>query len=127
MKGFKMFGTVKETGVDDEGLSEFYNDAFTYPLYKDEALTFYNDFFGKRKLGLTTYNPLRLYNGYMGMKKRLSEKKLEGNMVGEGMIQGGLIIFDKAGKARYAYEENVGEELVMEDIVAALKALQSEK
>jgi len=128
MKGFDMFGVVKEIGVDDEGLTTFYKDHFTYPLYKDDGLVFYNDFFGKRSIfRFTTCNPFKLYSGYKKMSKRLSEKKLEGNMVGEGIVQGGIIIFDKHGKARYAYEEKTGKELDMEDIVASLKALQSDE
>ena len=126
MKGFDLFGVVKEVGVDDEGLSAFYNDHFTYPLYKDDGLVFYNDFFGKRKIKLTTYNPFRLYRGYKDMTNRLKEKELEGNMVGEGLVQGGVIIFDKNGKAVYAYEEEIGSELNMDDIVAALKAVQTD-
>lgn len=121
MKKFKMWGVVKETGVDDEGLSKFYNDYFTYPLYKDEGLVLYNEFFGQRKIKLTTYNPFKLYKGYTDMNKRLKEKSgLDGNMTGEGMIQGGLIIFDKEGNVRYAYEEIIGDELMIDDIVAAL-------
>lgn len=127
MEGFELFGNVKEIGVDDEGLSKFYNSYFRYPLYKDDDLVTYNDFFGKRKIKLTTYNPFKLYKGYKEMNKRLADKKIEKNMKGEGMVQGGLIIFDKAGKARYAYEEEIGSELVMEDIITALKELQSEK
>ena len=126
LKGFELFGIVKEVGVDDEGLSAFYNDHFTYPLYKDDGLVFYNDFFGKRKIKLTTYNPFRLYRGYKDMTNRLKEKELEGNMVGEGLVQGGLIIFDTNGKAVYAYEEEIGSELKMEDIVAAVKAVQTD-
>ena len=125
LKGFGMFGVVKEIGVDDEGLTEFYKSHFTYPLYKDEDLVFYNDFFGKRKLKLTTYNPFKMYKGYKDMMQRVKGKKLEGNLVGEGMVQGGIIIFGTDGKAKYAYEEDVGKELAMEDIVAALKAVQS--
>lgn len=121
MKKFKFWGVVKETGVDDEGLSKFYNEYFTFPLFKDEGLVLYNDFFGKRKIGLTTYNPFKLYRGYKEMTKRLNGKGLDGNMTGEGMIQGGLIIFDKGGTARYAYEESIGDELVIDDIVAALE------
>ena len=104
-----MFGTVKEVGVDDEGLSVFYNDHYKYPLYKDDDLVVYNDFFGKRKIKLTTYNPFKLYSGYKDMTKRLKDKKLDGNMKGEGLVQGGVIIFDKNGKARYAYEEDIGQ------------------
>jgi len=126
MEGFQMFGVVKETGVDDEGLGAFYNQYFKYPLFKDDGLVLYNDFFGKRSIKLTTWNPFKLYSGYTGMSKRMKEKKLKGNMVGEGMVQGGLIIFDKNGNARYAYEEDIGSELEMDDIVAALKAVQSD-
>ena len=88
---FKLFGTVK----DDEGLKEFYNEHFTYPLFKDDGLVFYNEFFGKRKIQLTTYNPIKLYKGYKDMTQRLKEKKLDGNYAGEGLIQGGIVIFDK--------------------------------
>jgi len=121
MKKFHLWGVVKETGVDDEGLSKFYTDYFMYPLYQDEGLVLYNDFFGKRKIALTTYNPFKLYRGYREMSKRLNEKNLDGNMTGEGMIQGGLIIFDKEGKVRYAYEEIIGDELEIDDIIAALQ------
>ena len=88
MKKFDMFGIVKEIEVDDEGLSVFYNDHFTYPLYKDDDLVVYNDFFGKRKLKLTTYNPITLYKGYKAMNKRLKSKKLDGNLTGEGKKKG---------------------------------------
>ena len=125
MKKFNMWGVVKETGVDDEGLSKFYNDYFKYPLFKDENLVLYNDFFGKRKITLTTYNPFKLYKGYQTMSKRIGEKKLDGNFAGEGMIQGGLIVFDKEGNARYAYEEIIGDELNIDDIIAALQDLVS--
>lgn len=125
MNKFRLWGVVKETGVDDEGLSKFYNEYYTYPLYKDEKLVLYNDFFGKRRIGLTTWNPIALYRGYKEMNQRLQEKKLDGNMSGEGMIQGGLIIFDKDGNVRYAYEEIIGDELDIDDIVAALQEVST--
>ena len=125
MRGFGMFGVVKEIGVDDEGLATFYKDYFPFQLYRDDDLVFYNEFFGKRKLRLTTWNPFKLYSGYKEMSTRLKKKNLEGNMVGEGMIQGGIIIFDKNGNARYAYEEETGSEIPMEDIVAALREVQN--
>jgi hypothetical protein len=126
MKCFRLFGTVKEIGVDDAGLTEFYTDHYTYPLFKDDGLVFYNDFFGKKKIKLTTYNPFKLYSGYNAMTQRMKEKKLDGNLKGEGMVQGGVIIFDKNGKARYAYEEETGKELVMEEIIAALKVVHAD-
>mmetsp|Transcript_6054 Transcript_6054/g.9175 ORF Transcript_6054/g.9175 Transcript_6054/m.9175 type:complete len:85 (-) Transcript_6054:218-472(-) len=80
-----------------------------------------------RKLKLTTWNPLRLYRGYKDMSKRLKEKTLEGNLVGEGLVQGGIIIFGKDGKPKYAYEEETGSEIPVDDIVAALNAVKSGK
>jgi hypothetical protein len=41
-------------------------------------------------------------------------------------IQGGLVIFDKEGNARYAYEEETGTPLDIGDIVAALKKIRDE-
>lgn len=127
MDGFGVFGVVKETGVDDEGLADFYSKFFSFPLYRDENLTFYNDFFGKSKVALQTYNPLKLYRGYKRMTSRLSDKGLEGNYKGEGLIQGGIIIFDRAGKARYAYLEETGTPLPMDDIIVALDVVRNEK
>lgn len=127
MKGFQLFGIVKEIGVDDEGLTAFYKDHFTYPLYKDDGLVLYNDFFGQRSIfNFRTYNPFTLYSGYKAMTERIGKKKLKGNMVGEGTVQGGIVIFDKNGKARYAYEEEIGSEFNMKDIVESLKVLQSD-
>lgn len=127
MNGWKMFGVVKEVGVDDEGLGAFYKDYFSYPLYKDDALFFYNEFFGKQSImKLSTYNPFKLYAGYKKIKNRVKEKNLEGNMVGDGLIKGGVILFDSHGKARYAYVEEIGTELDMTQVIESMKALQSQ-
>lgn len=126
LDGFELFGTVKETGVDDEGLTEFYKMNFPYPLYKDEGLVFYNDFYGKRKLGLPSYNPFKLYSGYKKMNKRMEEKGLSGNLTGEGLVQGGIIIFGTDGKPKYAYEEETGSEIPEDDFIAALNAAKTQ-
>jgi hypothetical protein len=114
-----MWGTVKETGVDYEGLAEFTNSFFPHALFRDVDLALYTAF-GSRKIGLTTWNPFRLWKGYKDMGNRLSEKKIEGNLIGEGMIQGGVLIFDATGTLRYAYEEEIGTPFEMEDIRAAV-------
>ena len=41
-------------------------------------------------------------------------------------VQGGVVIFDKEGNARYAYEEDTGTPLDMDDIVSALKKIRDE-
>jgi len=125
LKGFGLFGLVKETGVDDEGLVEFYTNSFPFPLYRDEGLVFYNHFFNGRRLGLSTLNPLRLYRGYKEMTARLNKKGLEGNLKGEGILQGGIIIFGKDGAPKFAYEEETGTALPMDEIKSALEAVIS--
>lgn len=126
MDGFGLFGVVKETGVDDEGLAIFGSEYFPHPLYRDEGLTFY-EAMGSRNLGLNSlnsWNPFEIYRGYKDMSNRLEKKGIEGNMVGEGIIQGGLIIFGKDGVARYAYEEKTGHEIPVEDVMSALDAVR---
>jgi len=119
------------TGVDDVGLTEFYDNYFTYPIYKDESLIFYNAL-GLRQLSLkamlkgTWWNPYRTYKSYRNLSERLQSKNITGNMKGEGLVQGGIIIFDKAGVARYAYREETGSEIPIRDILLAIRAVRDE-
>lgn len=124
-EGFNLFGVVKETGVDDEGLADF-SKHYPFPLYRDENLEFYQAL-GNRKLSLPTFNPWRLYKGYKQMSRRLKEKDLEGNLKGEGIKQGGVIVFGKDGKQRFAYAEETGSEIPVDDILAAVKSVKEEK
>jgi AhpC/TSA antioxidant enzyme len=123
-----LFGTVKEVGVDDEGLSEFYHTYFPFPLYRDVNLSLYSAL-GSRKITLRTWNPFRLYRGYREMKRRLAsnENTLTGNLKGEGMVQGGILVFDGTGELRYSYDEEIGEALDMDDIRAAIRMVQQVK
>lgn len=116
---------MKEVGVDDPGLYDFYKDYFTYPLYKDESLAFYTAL-GTRKLKLSTWNPVRIFRGLRDVSRRLSKKNISGNYKGEGIVQGGVIIFDANGKARFAYREETGSEIPVEDIVAVVRELRTE-
>ena len=119
------------TGVDDVGLTEFYDNYFTYPIYKDESLIFYNAL-GLRQLSLkamlkgTWWNPYRTYKSYRNLSERLQSKNITGNMKGEGLVQGGIIIFDKAGVARYASREETGSEIPIRDILLAIRAVRDE-
>lgn len=107
-----------------EGLSEFQSQYFPYPLYRDESLSFYSAL-GTRKMGLKTYNPFKIWKDVRGIGKRLKAKNIDGNYVGEGYVQGGIIVFDKNGEARYAYREDTGEEVPVNDVVAAARMVRS--
>ena len=57
------------------------------------------------------------------MGARLKEKEVEGNMVGEGLVLGGVLVVDKAGSIQYMYKEETGSEVPVEEIKTALGAL----
>lgn len=123
LEGFGLFGVVKETGVDDKGLSEF-RDFYPYPLYRDENLNFYKAL-GNRKLSILKV--MGSFSSLFGTAARLKEKKISGNLTGEGLKQGGVIIFDTEGAPRYAYYEKTGQDLPVEDILAAIQAVKDNK
>lgn len=129
LDGFDLFGVVKETGVDDEGLRVFHKDHFPYPLYRDENLDFYRAF-GDGKITdhmslWSLLNPYRIYKGMKGMGKRMKSKNLTGNYVGEGLKTGGIIVFGSDGEPKYAYAEITGSALEVDDLVAAIQDVRN--
>ena len=108
LEGFNLFGIIKETAVDDTGLEEFHSQYFPFPLYLDEELKFYEAFGKKSIFGSLSWNPIKLYRSMKDIGKRLAEKKIEGNMKGEGMKTGGLLIFGANGEPKYMYTEETG-------------------
>jgi hypothetical protein len=61
------------------------------------------------------------------MTARLNKKNITGNLKGEGMVQGGVLVFDKQGELRYAYNEETGTELNMEDVQGAIDSVRKEQ
>lgn len=121
-----MWGVVKEVDVDNAGLAEFYQSFYNFPLFLDVEQQTYQAF-GSRRIALTTWNPFRLYQGMKEMGARLASKNITGNLVGEGMIQGGILLFDAStGELRYAFDEEIGSELPVQDIRAAVGAIVRE-
>ena len=120
----RLWGIVKETNVDDQGLLDFYQQYFTFDIYRDELLATY-EAMGNRMIRLTTWNPIRWYRGFWDLTSRLQQKNIKGNLKGEGMLQGGILFFDKAGVLQFAYEEEIGDEFDVEEILAVLKLMES--
>ena len=69
---------------------------------------------------------LKLLFSYRGVTKRMKSKNIDGNLVGEGLVKGGVIIFDKKGKPKYAYQEVTGNQMPVDDIAAAVKSIKEE-
>jgi len=72
---------------------------------------------------LSTYNPFKLYKGAKEMGKRQSDKGIEGNLKGEGIVQGGIMVFNANGELTYVYKEMSGYEIPSDDIKAALDGI----
>jgi hypothetical protein len=114
---------------DDAGLSDFYNDHYTYPLYRDMNLDFYNSFGLKGKITdhiswSTILNPFKAYKQMQKMNERMTSKNLKGNLIGEGLKTGGIIIFGLDGQPKYAYPEITGQELNVNDLLIAIKSVR---
>jgi hypothetical protein len=75
----------------------------------------------------TLLKPWRIYKEMKKVSKRLKEKNISGNYKGEGLKTGGIIIFGKDGKPRYAYPEVTGYALQVEEFLAAVQAVQNEQ
>lgn len=129
LEGFELFGIVKETGVDDAGLTEFYKDYYPFPLYRDENLDFYRSFGESKKITdemswTMLLNPFKIYSSVKNLGNRMKSKGIEGNMIGEGLKTGGIIIFDTNGQPKYCYPEITGSELVVDDLLAAVQSVR---
>jgi hypothetical protein len=123
-EGIHIFGIVKETGVGDEGLVEFYEKYFRFPLYCDKTYAFYQAL-GDRKVGLKDiWNPFSIIGMLCDAFQRMRDKSIGGNLLGEGIVQGGYIIFGRDGKARCMYQEHTGVDLPVADLVAALSVVR---
>lgn len=108
---------VKEIGVADEELSNFYQKYFRKPIYRDKAWKIYK-MMGNRKLSFFS-----LIKGHLKNLRRYKRKKIENVPFGGDLYtQGGVLIFDEFGDLQYAYDEVFGEELDIKAIQAAVDA-----
>lgn len=122
--GFEMFGIVKETGVDDAGLEEFYKEHFPFPLYKDETLKFYEALGNGSVTDAIMYNPFKAISAFRRHVKRQKEKNITGNLIGEGIRSGGLIIFGKDGSPQYMLPEQTGTLFDGDELSAAMEIVR---
>jgi hypothetical protein len=110
-------GAIKQIGVDDAALLEFYQEYFHYPIYKDANWELY------KALGGRKMNPLNLLTKAAKLAKRYKKKNIKNVPFGGDLLtQGGVLIFDREGNLRYAYLEKYGDELDLKEIRAAIEA-----
>mmetsp|Transcript_25824 Transcript_25824/g.71983 ORF Transcript_25824/g.71983 Transcript_25824/m.71983 type:complete len:91 (+) Transcript_25824:280-552(+) len=84
------------------------------------------EFMGKKSLlsqPWFSWNPFKLYGAFKRMNERLKSKGLEGNLVGEGLIQGGLVIIDPKKGVVYRHNEETGTPMPYDEIVQIVESL----
>ncbi|CAB9513710.1 regulatory protein FAM213A [Seminavis robusta] len=116
------FACIKEINVDDEGLLTLYKNYFQFPFYRDTELSVYSAL-GDRKVNVVT-----ALRRWYSAKKRWEKKGLRGNMIGkgEGMLLGGVMVFNRKGELQYAYKEQIGLPLPIDEIRTAIKEVMNE-
>ena len=111
-----LVGVVKEIGVADIELDNFYRHYFKRPMYRDKQWKIYQ-MMGNRRLSVFS-----LLRGHLKNLRRYNEKKIANVPFGGDLYtQGGLLVFDRFGDLRFAYDEVFGEELDMKAVRAAIE------
>lgn len=122
-----VIGIVKEEEQADAelGVVEFTTKYFNCgSLYLDEARSVYQQL-GDRKISIpigTLLRPWKLWGAMKELGARVKEKGVEGNMKGDGLVQGGIVVVGPAPKCDvlYTYLEETGKPIPAEEIDAAL-------
>ena len=111
-----LFGIIKETGVDDKALTNFYTKFFPFPLYKDTDRKAFQ-FLGNRKISVW-----KLLRTAPRMLRRYHEMGIENIPFGGDIwTEGGIMIFNKKGHLMYVYYEQYSQELDTEALRLAIE------
>ena len=132
--GVNLVGIIKEvapvSGAETDevlGVNEFQTKYFdNHPLYLDHGKIFYS-FLGNKSLlsqPLHSWNPFRLWSDYKGLTNRLTEKGVEGNLKGEGLLKGGLLIIHPTEGVIYQHDETTGTEMPYDEFKEVLEKLK---
>ena len=131
--GVNLFGIIKEvapvSGAETDeilGVSEFQNKYFQdHPVYLDHEKSFYAYLGNKGLLSqpLHSWNPFTLYKDYKGLQSRLNSKGIEGNLKGEGLLKGGLLLITPKDGVVYQHEESTGTPMPYDEFKAEVEKI----
>lgn len=122
-----IYGVVKEeelpAPVEKEkmrGTAEFATKYFCGPLFlSDEERTLYKylgeePIFTPGSLFKMALNPFKARREMKAMNERFKEKGIEGNMVGDGLVKGGVLVIAPDGELKYTFPEDPGNGIPVE-------------
>jgi hypothetical protein len=120
-----LMGVVKDTS-DAQGLHELATQYFCHPLYRDVDRATYRGL-GERTIGWRRllHLPIGLHRtGRRRQQQQQQQQHITWNIRGwTDTIQGGVLILDETGSLRYAHREIYADQLVLDDIRAAVQAV----
>jgi len=129
-----VFAVVKEVEAADEvaaekmlGLAEFEDKYFCGPLYHDPERCFWTALGNKPiftfgTLGKALINPLKARRELKAMGERQKAKGVEGNMVGDGLAKGGILVIAPDSTVKHVFYEDPGNGVPQDELDALLKA-----
>ena len=130
-----VFAVVKETEAslsdqvpDDKllGLTQFEEEYFCGPIYHDERAfwTALGDkpIFTLGTLGKALLNPLKARRELKAMGERLKARNIEGNMVGDGLAKGGILVIAPNDEVRHVFYEEPGQGVPADEVAAIVRA-----
>ena len=129
-----VFAVVKEVEAEDEvpaekmlGVDEFEKQYFCGPLFHDPERIFWTalgnkPIFGLGTLGQMLLNPLKARREMKEMGERMKAKQVEGNMVGDGLAKGGILVISPNDEVRHVFYEDPGQGVPDFEVKAILSA-----
>ncbi|CAB9501852.1 family with sequence similarity 213, member [Seminavis robusta] len=121
-KKIALVGAVKEAGVDDQALVDFYEEYFHHPMYKDDHWKIFHAMGGKKVC------KFQLMKRAYSLFRRTRGKGIESNVgCGDFWTKGGVMIFNKKGELKYTQYERFGKEFDMDAIRKAIQQIRSEQ
>jgi hypothetical protein len=121
---------IEKEDDDTLGIGEFADKYWEgNPLYQDKDRAFFT-FLGNKKLSIplkSLLNPIRAYRELKALGARMKERGLEGNLKGEGLVKGGVLVVGPDDTVLYTHFEETGsgipKEALAEIKAAALKLI----
>jgi len=113
------------------GVAEFEEQYFCGPLYlSDEDRTLYQHLgnqpiFTLGTLARALLNPFKARREMKEMGERMKARKIEGNMVGDGLVKGGVLCIAPSGEIKHTFYEDPGKGIPQEAQAAIVEAVRS--
>ena len=131
-----VFAVVKEVEAPEEddvpaekmlGLSDFEEQYFCGGLYHDPERVFWTALGNKPiftfgTIGKALINPLKARREMKAMGERMKAKSVEGNMVGDGLAKGGILVVAPGGDVKHVFYEDPGQGVPADEVAAILSA-----